>query len=82
MSVKAGILEPEQKKFEYQTVMIAACQWVDRDSLTNKRTGFDIIGQSEDGVNDPHDPDQMNCFVNVLFVRGLGLQLTVDMLSV
>ena len=82
MSVKAGILEQEQKKFEYQTVMIAACQWVDGELLTNQRTGFDSIGQSEDGVNDPHNPDQMNCFVNVLFVRGLRLQLTVDMLSV
>ena len=31
MSVKAGILELEQKKFEYQAVMIAACQWVDKE---------------------------------------------------
>ena len=49
--------------------MIAACQWVDKDLLTNQRTEWDRIGQSEDGVIDPHDPDQMNCFVNVLFVR-------------
>lgn len=62
--------------------MTAACQWVDKESLTNQRRELDVTDQSEHDVSEPSDPDQTNCFVNVLFVSGLRLQLTVDMLGV
>ena len=53
VSVKGWILGLEKKKFEFGTVMTASCQWVDRESLTNQKTGLDIIDQSEDDVSEP-----------------------------